>query len=570
MFLKMMRVSLVLASMVVNGGLAQAALAQQEAPEAPAAFSVNSNLDLGDVSPGNGVCAASNGQCTLRAAVEEANAQAGANEINIPAMTIVLTTNQELRINNGPSDDSLTINGAGQGQTIIDGNANTRIFYFSVFSGTHAISNLTIRNAYNRNSTVNEVSFGGGIFNEATLTLTNVTVTGCRAFQGGGVYNQYQFTATGNVPRLILRNVTLTGNQSHSTVLGYGGGALFNGGYLDGDQVSIIDNRAESQGGGFNNNSPYNTARLTNFEINNNRAREGGGIDNDVGNLTLENGEVANNLSFCCHLTTGGSTGAGGVYNRHIMSLNNVAVYGNVANSPQGYGGGIYSGGSDRGGTTTLTNVSVIGNRAAYGAGIYNGHPTYLAVLNLTNVTISGNTATELGYTAEGGGILNNWGGRAILRSTTIARNHAQITGGIENRAASGYVELRNTILSDNTDEFDAPDCSGYGAFTSLGNNLIGDADGKSSPTYLRCTFNSLSSDQLFQTARLGPLLLDGHHYLPLMPGSTAIDRGTNTQCPATDTIGTPRPFGTTCDIGAFEYTGPLDFFMFYLPFTVR
>jgi hypothetical protein len=570
MSVKIIRVVLVLALLVFNGSFAQATLAQQEAPEAPTAFSVNSNLDLGDVNPGNGVCAASNGQCTLRAAVEEANAQAGANEINIPAMTIVLTSNQELRISNSPSDDSLTINGAGQNQTIIDGNSATRVFYYAVFSGTHAISNLTIRNAYNRNSTLADVSYGGGVFNEATLTLTNVTVTSCRAFQGGGIYNQYQFTATGNTPRLIMRNVTLTGNQSHSTVLGYGGGGLFNGGYLDGDQVSIANNHAESQGGGFNNNSIYNTARLTNFVISNNRAREGGGIDNDEGNLTLENGEVANNLSFCCHLTTGASTGGGGIYNRQVMSLTNVAVYNNVANSPQGYGGGIYSGGNDRGGSTTLTNVSITGNQAAYGAGISNGHPSYLAVLNLTNVTISGNIATELGYTAEGGGILNNWTGRVIIRSSTISRNQAQITGGIENRSASGYVELRNTILSENTDEFDAPDCSGYGSFTSLGNNLIGDADGKSTPTYLRCLFNSLASDQLFKTALLGPLLLDGHHYLPLMPGSTAIDRGTTTQCPATDTIGTIRPVGPTCDIGAYEYTGPLDLFMIFLPLSIR
>jgi hypothetical protein len=345
-----------------------------------------------------------------------------------------------------------------------------------------------------------------------------------------------------------------------------GGGGLFNGGYFDGDQVSIIDNHAESQGGGFNNNSIYNTARLTNFVINSNRAREGGGIDNDEGDVTLENGSVANNLSFCCHLNTGGSTGGGGIYNRQTMRLTNVAVYNNVANSPQGYGGGVFSGANDRGGSTTLTNVSVIGNLAAYGAGIYNGIPSFMALLNLTNVTISGNIAAESGYTAEGGGILNNWNGRIIIRSSTISRNQAQITGGIENRDAGGYIELRNTILADNLDEFKAPDCSGNGSFTSLGNNLIGDADGKSTPSYLRCRLNSQASDQLFQTALLGPMLLDGHHYLPLMPGSTAIDRGTNTQCPATDTIGTSRPVGPSCDIGAYEYTGPINFFMVYLP----
>jgi hypothetical protein len=75
-------------------GIFHAALAhQKEAPEAPTAFSVNSNLDLGDTNRSRGVCAASNGQCTLRAAVEEAMLkQVQIN--NIPSMTIVLTSNQ--------------------------------------------------------------------------------------------------------------------------------------------------------------------------------------------------------------------------------------------------------------------------------------------------------------------------------------------------------------------------------------------------------------------------------------------------------------------------------------------
>jgi CSLREA domain-containing protein len=43
---------------------------------------VNSTGDSDDVSPGNGICATSAGVCTLRAAIDEANAEAGANTIN--------------------------------------------------------------------------------------------------------------------------------------------------------------------------------------------------------------------------------------------------------------------------------------------------------------------------------------------------------------------------------------------------------------------------------------------------------------------------------------------------------
>src|SRR5512135_1681444 len=54
-------------------------------------FTVNSALDLVDSNPGNGVCQAANGACTLRAAIQEANATASGDTINLPAGTYVLT-----------------------------------------------------------------------------------------------------------------------------------------------------------------------------------------------------------------------------------------------------------------------------------------------------------------------------------------------------------------------------------------------------------------------------------------------------------------------------------------------
>ena len=58
-----------------------------------AVFTVNSSFDVSDVNPGNGVCeaAAGNNTCTLRAAIEEANALPGADQIILPPNTYVLT-----------------------------------------------------------------------------------------------------------------------------------------------------------------------------------------------------------------------------------------------------------------------------------------------------------------------------------------------------------------------------------------------------------------------------------------------------------------------------------------------
>jgi CSLREA domain-containing protein len=53
---------------------------------AAATFIVNSSVDAVDANPGDGICqTVTPGQCTLRAAVQEANALAGADMITLPA-----------------------------------------------------------------------------------------------------------------------------------------------------------------------------------------------------------------------------------------------------------------------------------------------------------------------------------------------------------------------------------------------------------------------------------------------------------------------------------------------------
>ncbi|HET8562436.1 MAG TPA: choice-of-anchor Q domain-containing protein, partial [Candidatus Binatia bacterium] len=48
----------------------------------------------------------------------------------------------------------------------------------------------------------------------------------------------------------------------------------------------------------------------------------------------------------------------------------------------------------------------------------------------------------------------------------------------------------------------------------------------------------------------------DDFRGLAILPGSPAIDVGYGATCPAIDVLGTPRPYGAHCDLGAFEYNG--------------
>jgi CSLREA domain-containing protein len=80
-------------------------------------FTVNSTADGPDATPGNGVCAAAGGSCTLRAAVMEANALAGADKVQLAALSYQLTL---IGAGDGAGDLDLTsdVEIAGAGATI--------------------------------------------------------------------------------------------------------------------------------------------------------------------------------------------------------------------------------------------------------------------------------------------------------------------------------------------------------------------------------------------------------------------------------------------------------------------
>jgi CSLREA domain-containing protein len=182
-----------------------------------AVFTVNSPSDppAGDANPGDGICdiAPPTHTCTLRAAIQEANALAGADEIILPPNTYLLTIVSELGITG-----SLTITGGGASITIIDGNKSVRPNSRVLVAGsgiTVNISGVTIRNGGTGGD-------GGGIFNAGTLTLTNSTVSGNNAGEnGGGIYN---FLGTAN-----SFNSTITDNRSDADLNGTGiGGGVHN------------------------------------------------------------------------------------------------------------------------------------------------------------------------------------------------------------------------------------------------------------------------------------------------------------------------------------------------------
>src|SRR5262245_61926559 len=95
-----------------------------------ATYTVNSTVDAVDQAPGDGLCQTALGECTLRAAIMEANASPGPDVVQVPAGTYALTlplpSTNPFYFDTDPAVgdldilQDLTLTGAGSASTVID------------------------------------------------------------------------------------------------------------------------------------------------------------------------------------------------------------------------------------------------------------------------------------------------------------------------------------------------------------------------------------------------------------------------------------------------------------------
>ncbi len=506
-----------------------------------ATFAVNTTGDSVDVHPGDGVCLDVLGRCSLRAAVMEADALAGADTIDLTAIDdpnapIVLTLpgvdesyaatggdpawtvagTPDPAIGDLDLTDSVTILGAGPDKTVVEWPASVksapatgdRIFDIQTLGTAISvqISGLTVRNGvtpaavdvattpegliwkFKRNGA--GIAIGGG----ASMELVDPTIEHGQCGSGGhgGSHGGGEGEDCGGETGIstVLTDVWLLDNQS-----GGDGGGLYNTAPLTLGNSIISGNSAKSKGGGM-----YNGAELLMF-------------DTTIG--TVPGFPVPNTAK---------------------------------------HGGGLFDGAFHQ---THIRDSAITGNKATNGGGIAGRRRV---LMYLVNTTISGNTAAE-----AGGGITTN--GQAVLENLTIADNTvtAPGEGGIGagiNAFAMGSFTFVNTLLANNTLQGASPQtsncgCSGDAACSvtvmrSVGHNLADDSS---------CFLDPAHGD-LPQTDPLLQPLADNGGSTPshsLVMSSPAVDAGSDSQCPNNDQRGGLRPadgdldgsFG--CDIGAYE-----------------
>jgi len=487
--------------------------ASPDPAQAGATFVVDSTVDATDVVPGDGVCADGSGNCTLRAAVMEANALAGADTITLPAGAYTLTTvgTDEDLTATGDLDitEDLTINGAGMASTTIDADKTDRVFDVDPAGsgGTVLISGVTIQGGSPGHS-------GGGIRNGGALTLANSTVSDNLASFGGGIFN-----ASGG--EVHLNSSQVTGNSS----TGNGGGiGNAGGGTLTLTNSGVTGNTAANYGGGINSSGDVT---LTDSTVSGNTATTfGGGGFESQGVLTITNSTISGNTA---------ATRGGGIDN--VEGAQATIIDSTISgNSGGDEGGGIFM---EDTATMTMTGSTLSSNSATAGGGLR----VNTGAATLANSTVSANTASF------GGGIYNGENATTTLINVTITHNSALTNGGgLYNPGdAPGAFMLTNTIVAD---QQLGEDCGGSGTFVTQGNNL--DSDNT-------CDLNP-GTDVPNGSANLGPLADNGGltETHALLLGSDAIDAGDDTDCVAPpvdglDQRGVTRPQGAQCDIGAFE-----------------
>ena len=235
-----------------------------------ATLTVDSNADQHDKTPGDGLCYTVNQVCTLRAAIEEANAFPGADTIEFAAAfyapnaprTIALSLNELLVSSN------LTINGPGARQLTVDGAQKDRVMRFVSLPGnpknTVIVSGLTMQNG---KPAAQSSSDGGGVY----VDRTNLT----------------------------LKAVTVRNNKAHWTIAGQPGKSAGGGIFSYMSQLTIVDstishNEAYQQGGGINSRDGDGLF-IYNSTISLNSAMMGGGGIYQTDNGVIKNTTIAQN-----------------------------------------------------------------------------------------------------------------------------------------------------------------------------------------------------------------------------------------------------------------------------------
>jgi hypothetical protein len=430
--------------------------------------------EAGSAPPGtcSAAAPATEGSCTLRAAIETANAAGTAFAITVPAGTYSL--NLGVLAITDPGGVSIT--GDSQLTTIVNGSGQVdRVFQLTGNGPQAQMSNLTISGgAAPTGLGATDPGYGGGISvltSSASLVLDSVTVSNNAASKGGAGIE--------NFGRLWTTTSTVAGNVVTGAGTGFvGGGGLVNEltGSVNLANSSVIDNTVT--GSGVASGSVFTGGGVLNFGtlavnggfINQNRIDipsstdptnpsdgEGAGIT-VVGPTTLADLTVTGNSAGPAAAAVNTTASGGGI--NAAIGLSTVAgstITGNSVDSDTATtGGGIaiqgglvgITGTQISGNTASVTNGSTAAGSTSGGGGVATIQDASVAI---ASSTITGNTAsadtTDTTPLSTGGGGVLLLSGTSVINSSTISGNTAGLVGAAHTSGAGGGIMALNLTV---------------------------------------------------------------------------------------------------------------------------
>jgi hypothetical protein len=254
--------------------------------------------------------------------------------------------------NNGPltvTNSTISGNqarGLGGGISNYDGSlnvSNSTIYGNSANNGGGGIYNLigvgasTTMNVSNstisQNTTIATLgALGGGILNTfGSLNVSNSTIYGNSAYNGGGIVNNGDSS-------LNVSNSTISGNQAGGL-----GGGIFNYGTLTVTNSTISLNNANNNGGGiynYYNANVYNTSIVYNgADADHSNGGSGGGVYNELqATFNLRNALVAGNfVSAQSYVIYDQCTGTLNSFGRNLFGEDTFCTVNNGVGGSWGY-----------------------------------------------------------------------------------------------------------------------------------------------------------------------------------------------------------------------------------------
>jgi hypothetical protein len=285
----------------------------------------------------------------------------------------------------------------GSTSVIIDGNNQVEVFLVEESAATDVVRINGLTLTHGNASAGNYIAGGALQVLQGNVTLVGTIITANTAESGGGIDNQATLT---------LSQCAITNNTATN---GFGGGIENAAGASLTLQGSTITGNLDSnsQGGGLDNSG---TVTITGGIFSGNQANVGAAIMNDSG------GSTTASVGTLFSSNTGGLFG-GAIHNDGSLSITQALFTGNSTTQPVGEsapcGGAICNYG-----TATVTESTFTANTTNGSGGAIEN--TYYASLELEHDTIVANTAS-----VSGSGLFTESYSVPTINNTIIAENTA-------------------------------------------------------------------------------------------------------------------------------------------------